>query len=94
MVQALHATGHSGELVELLGKDHFMASSDIGVNDDPSTLAIHKFPEHRIGEKRNQSLLAVLHGVAFASTAPAIRRTRPDELTLAAVPDVPRCSLN
>ena len=43
MLQALHATGHTGELVELLGKDHFMASSDIGVHDDPATLAVHNF---------------------------------------------------
>src|SRR5882762_10447832 len=29
MVDALRATGHQGDVAELFGKDHFLASSDI-----------------------------------------------------------------
>ena len=54
MVDALHATGHMGELVELRGKDHYMASSDIGVYDDPSTLAIHNFLNAVLGRKETR----------------------------------------
>ena len=54
MVQALHASGHTGELVELLGKDHFMASADIGVYDDPSTLAVHNFLNTVLGRKETR----------------------------------------
>jgi hypothetical protein len=61
MVQALHATGHTGELVELLGKDHFMASSDIGVNDDPSTPAIHNFLGNSGGCSRGRLLRRQSH---------------------------------
>ena len=54
-LQALHATGHTGELVELLGKDHFKWPARIsGLNDDPSTLAIHNFLNTVLGRKETR----------------------------------------
>jgi acetyl esterase/lipase len=43
MAEALRAGGHSGQLVELLGKDHNQAGSDIGLVDDPATRAVQRF---------------------------------------------------
>ncbi|MBI2150276.1 MAG: alpha/beta hydrolase [Acidobacteria bacterium] len=42
-VGALRAAGHQGDVVELFGKDHFTASSDIGKYNDQTTLAVHRF---------------------------------------------------
>lgn len=55
MLDALHATGHTGELVQLPGKDHYMASADIGVHDDPATLAIHNFLNTVLGRQETRA---------------------------------------
>jgi hypothetical protein len=56
MVDALRATGHRGEVVELFGKDHFTASSDIGKYDDPTTLAVHRFVNSVLERKETRVL--------------------------------------
>ena len=56
MVDALHATGHQGDVAELFGKDHFLASSDIGRYNDPTTIAVHNFLNSVLGRKETRVL--------------------------------------
>jgi acetyl esterase/lipase len=49
MAAAMRAAGHRAEVVELSGKDHFSASSDIGRHGDPATNAVHRFLSGLIG---------------------------------------------
>ena len=56
MVDALHATGHTGEVAELFGKDHFLASTDIGRHNDPTTIAVHNFLNSVLGRKETRVL--------------------------------------
>jgi hypothetical protein len=56
MVDALRATGHQGDVAELFGKDHFLASSDIGRYDDPTTIAVHNFLNSVLGRKETRVL--------------------------------------
>jgi hypothetical protein len=53
-VEAMRAAGHKGEVVELFGKDHFTASSDIGRYDDPTTLAVHRYLNGVLGRTDNR----------------------------------------
>lgn len=48
-VEALLAGGHKAEVVELFGKDHFTASSDIGKYNDQTTFAVHRFLNSVLG---------------------------------------------
>jgi arylformamidase len=43
MAGAMRAAGHRADIVDLIGKDHFSASSDIGRHGDPATIAVHRF---------------------------------------------------
>jgi arylformamidase len=43
MAGAMRAAGHRADVVDLIGKDHFSASSDIGRHGDPATIAVHRF---------------------------------------------------
>jgi acetyl esterase/lipase len=43
MAAAMRAAGHRADLVDLIGKDHFSASSGIGEHNDPATIAVHRF---------------------------------------------------
>ncbi len=50
-VEALRAAGHKGDVVELFGKDHFTASSDIGRYSDQTTIAVHNYLNAVLGRK-------------------------------------------
>lgn len=50
-VEALRAAGHKGEVVELFGKDHFSASTDIGKYNDQTTIAVHNYLNVVLGRK-------------------------------------------
>jgi acetyl esterase/lipase len=43
MATAMRAAGHRADVVDLIGKDHFSASSDIGRYNDATTIAVHRF---------------------------------------------------
>jgi len=43
MAAAMRAAGHRADVVDLIGKDHFSASSAIGEHGDPATIAVHRF---------------------------------------------------
>ena len=43
MAAAMRAAGHRADVVDLIGKDHFSASSAIGEHDEPATIAVHRF---------------------------------------------------
>jgi hypothetical protein len=46
-----------GDVVpELFGKDHFLASSDIGRYNDPTTIAVHNFLNSVLGRKETRVL--------------------------------------
>ncbi len=48
-VEAIRAARHNGEVVELFGKDHFTASSDIGKYNDQTTIAVQRFLHSILG---------------------------------------------
>ena len=50
MADALRAAGHGADVVELIGKDHFASSVDIGRFGGPATLAVRRFMETLFGE--------------------------------------------
>ncbi len=49
MANALRGAGHQADVAELIGKDHFSSSVDIGRRDDSSTLAVQRFLEAVVG---------------------------------------------
>ena len=49
MAAALRSSGHKATLAELIGKDHFGSSVDIGRIDDPVTLAVQRFLAEVVG---------------------------------------------
>jgi acetyl esterase/lipase len=43
LAEAMRSGGHRAEVVELIGKDHNQASTDLGILGDPLTIAVHRF---------------------------------------------------